>query len=479
MAEMIVIKGSKNQLLCERIVIAVIFIAYLVLQANAIIHGNYAGQDYARHKLNILSSSKSPLEALTAPLTYAIFTTPTLYHFIVARIYNILPDCNKWQVIAFFNLATNSLALIIYYLICRRFIASLLLRLGNFIFVAFLPVAVITAVVIGSDSIMTLCSVSIVYILIRIAEKSELKQPVTLEALALCIVLCLSFMCKFPYVLSLFGVSITFLILYYLKLLRGSSFWKSAALAIIIPSLVFIVLYTSYLQYQTTFYRDKAIYHVTKNKMNYRSLVFFRSNDVHLLSAPYFHEVFAIDGALAPYLHLDNYFSYPALLHLGIFTDVLNMYEPIRYRSDDPRVKDEYYSRVRTGENKLKMIAAVVIALPFSFFAVIASARVLLLQFIMILKRKVPPDKAVLILLLVTLPIFMGVMTALPKTNYTYGQGFWLPRLLMPQLIVFFTMLFYWFDKLRMRLPAYVPAIVFAITLLQAMLNWSFLFVTN
>jgi hypothetical protein len=172
-----------------------------------------------------------------------------------------------------------------------------------------------------------------------------------------------------------------------------------------------------------------------------RSLLFFRKADFHLLSAPPYNQ--AADGVhtldfkasvgQVPNLLLPNKFSYPGLLHLATFTDVLNIYQY------DP---DDSYFGTRSQENAAWMRLAVTTALPFTLFALVAVPFLMARGAWSVLVAK---DRQWLALLVISLPsaiLFLNVAVFLPLLPYAYYHGYWLPRLIMPALLIFVVIAF-------------------------------------
>ena len=195
------------------------------------------------------------------------------------------------------------------------------------------------------------------------------------------------------------------------------------------------------------------------------------------MDAPFFHEERSKDGRFFRPMHECNYYSYPALLHVAIFTDVLNIDQPIVYRSDDPRVVDEYYTRVRPQENQNRMKLSVRTSLIFSVSTFFAVLWLICAYLRAVGLRKGPQEIPGIILLVLGLSLFLGMMFALPFTPWPYVQGGWLPRFIVPSILSFGTILFVVLDRLPLTKPKAVRWAILAVVVAQSLLHVSFLWV--
>ncbi len=462
----------------ELLLVVLVMAAFYAVQINAIVHDNYAGQDFQRHKMNISWSIDSPLKALTAPLTVGM-CTPTLYHYLGGVVVKLFSDFSPWRTVAFFNLIINTVALLLFYVLIHRVISSPMLRISCFLLITLLPVTVITSLVIGSDAIMLLSFISLVWILIMIKDRLELGQSPGYLLATASILFVLSYLFKYPYVINLVGAVVVGVILIGNGMLGGRRMWEFLIIVIFLPSLLFVSLYAGYIRFQTPFHRDKGIVRTQDKSMSARSIVFFRQNDLQLLDAPYFHQVMLKNGVYSMPLQEANYFSYPALLHLGTFTDVLNMYEPIVYSSDDPVVLDEYYSRVRTPLNLGLMQIAVKTAILFSVVAFICMFCFFVKAVLSIVREDRQVDMTVIILLVMSLCLFAGMTVTLPTTDNTYNEGYWLPRLVMPLLVSFFVITYHVLDRSLNGRFKWLQWVVLTASSIQSIMHVAFLWVRH
>ncbi len=460
----------------ELLSVALVLFVFLALELHAISRGNYAGQDYQHRLAAMRESAKDPWGTLTAPLEVGM-ATPSAYHNIGGFFYCIFGEGGAWKALAIVNVMGNIFALLLFYFFIRRVVRSGLLRVSCMIFITFLPVMVITAMVISADALMPLFFIAVVWLLILIVDRLDKgDSAVGLMALEGSLLIGI-FLIKDSFIFILAGIVVVGIILHRYRILCGRRLLCAGFLIIVIPVTAFTMFWFSYLNKQTPTYLSRNIPRAFWSHMDSRSLLFLKEKDVYLLDAPFFHEVRFQDGRFFRPMQECNYYSYPALLHVGIFTDVLNIDQPIRYRSDDPGVVDEYYTRVRPLENQDRMRLSVRTSLIFSVCAFLAVGWLIGVCLSAVWQRKDPKEIPVIILLVLGLSFFLGMIFALPFTPWPYVQGGWLPRFIVPSILSFGTILFVALDRLPLTKPKAVRWAILAMVVGQSLLHISFLWV--
>jgi 4-amino-4-deoxy-L-arabinose transferase-like glycosyltransferase len=424
----------------ERYGLIVAFSLYVVVQVNASLHHGSWGQDFLAHKIYIDRALSDPWRFLT---TYtADRTNPPLYHLLGALVYKMTGGVHALEVIALASAVVNAGALFLLYLTTRRLIHSPVMRLACTIFVLFLPCALIHAVVLASDALATPLFLCSLYLFTLLTEDPPPRRFWAIMG-GLCVLMLLGLLTKFTFA-SLAPVSAVLLFGCWRS---GSLGWRRLVGGLMLVSVIPGALaYLEYKQYSAQggcqhSLQPEAQLSTGAGSFKLRSLLFFRWADFHLLSAPPYNE--APDGAHAldyaasvsqvPNLLLANKFSYPGLLHLATFTDILNIYQY------DP---DDGYFGARSRENAARMSLAVKTAFPFTLFALVAVPFLMARGTWSVLVKK---DRQWLALLLISLPgavLFLNVVAFLPLLPYAYYHGYWLPRLIVPALLIFVVIAF-------------------------------------
>jgi hypothetical protein len=461
----------------ELLSVALIFFGFLALQLHAISRGNYAGQDYQRHSAIIRVSAQYPLLTLMAPITMTGGTPSTAYHYIGGRIYRIFGERHAWKAMAIVNVTLNIFALLLFYFLICRVVRSGLLRVGCMVFITFLPVMVVTSMVIAADAFMPFFFIASVWMLILIIDRLQKgHSAVGLMALEGAL-LAGAFLIKGNFIPIFAGMMIVGIILHRYRILRGRRLLFAFLLIIAVPMAVITIFWFGYMSEQTPMYFHRDVPQSLSARINFRSLLFFKGKDAYLLDAPFFHEVRSQDGRVFRPMHENNYYSYPALLHVGIFTDLLNIDQPIRYRSNDPGVVDEYYTRVRPQENQNRMKLSVRTSLVFFLSTFFAVLWLICAGISAVWQRKDPQEIPVIILFVLGLSLFLGMAFALPFMTWTYEWGFWLPRFIVPSILSFGTILFVVLDRMPFTKPKTVRWAILAMVMGQSLLQISFLWV--
>jgi hypothetical protein len=193
--------------------------------------------------------------------------------------------------------------------------------------------------------------------------------------------------------------------------------------------------------------------------MTFRSLLLIKPYDRHILEAPPFYHPHPVPGApdrfILP-LIVENGFSYPALLHLGTFTDVLNYSKTKRGGIEDRPDPQQSAARGSVIEGLAFSILAVV-ALFAAWRAVIRGT----------FGQYAMPGFAVTVFSLFGLFWFLPLAAVLPFIHHSYGWGYWQPRVVVPALWVFFFGAFALVDSVAGGRRNRAGFLLAAITLMQ------------
>ena len=463
----------------ELMTVALIFIFFLGLQLQAIGRGDYKAQDYQRHTTIIRDSAAHPLKTLTAPIDKTGETPSTVYHLIGGCIYRIFGEGLAGKALAIVNVLCNILTLLLFYLFIRRVIRSGLMRVAGLAFIAFLPVTLITAMAIAADAFMPFFFIASAWLLVLIIDRWK-KGGWAIGLMALeGALLITGVMVKVSFIAIFVGVVVIGLILCRCGIGGGRRLLLAFFLIIMVPAAITATLWFSYMSQQIPMYENSNVPKTSLAHMDLRSLLFFKKNDAYLLDAPYFHELRFQDGRSFHPMQETNYYSYPALLHLGIFTDVLNIDQPIRYHSNDPWVVDEYDTRVRPQENQERMKLCVRTSLVFSVCIFLALCWLIGACFNALKLGKETEDVPVIVLGVFGLSLFGETMASLPFVPWPYQLGFWLPRFILPSILSFGVILFVAVDRLPLMKSKVARWVMMAMVVGQSMLQISFLTNTN
>jgi hypothetical protein len=465
----------KKKYFLEDVLIWGALLFFVALQLNAISKGNFAGQDYQRHCENIRLASEHPLTTFLRPVMDGTGMV-SLYHVAGGSIYRIFGEKGSWRIIACLNLLANVLAFLLIGRLLRKIFFSSVMRIAAFIFILFLPLTVITTVVVAADAATVWLFVVMVWLLVVLCERLQQGRKVTGILILQAFVLMVAFLNKLHYGICVFGTLAVVLFLWRYGLLYGKKLISALLIVFVIPLIFMIMAQGIYTQPKMAVLGDPQ--DVPEwSRMDPRRLFFLTPHDPEVLAAPSFHEEEFVLYKIQPKAQTPNYFSYPALLHLGIYTDFLNIYQPIVYASNDPRVKDEYYTRIRLPDNRQRMSFAVKSALLFSGMALFSVIFWVILSLRNLWRRENLSDIPAMIMLSLGLPVFLGMALILPFTRWTYQQGVYLPRFILPALIFFFIMVFLAFERMLVIRYSWMRWMILMVVILQSLLHISFLWV--
>jgi hypothetical protein len=447
----------------ERWAAGAAFFLYLVFQINASLHHGSMGQDFAVHRGWVVDALANPWHFLTHFGEGR--TNPPLFHLFCALVYQWTGYNHPLEVIALLCTLINAGALLLLYKVIREIVASPVLRVSCIVFVLFLPAVMIHAIVLASDALATPIFIVAMYLLTRLVRPQSTGLFVV-RCAALACTLILGLGVKFTFGAVVFGILISTLLMQRTGLLPKRRFTTAMAIAVCLPAATALMEYLAYSHQQT--YNNGV--NKTGSEMSVRSIVFFRAADSHVLMAPPYDEKGEPQPASGdtPAFHenllVKNKFSYPALLHLSIFTDVMNIYQY------DPL--DGYFGP-RSPANQARMQLAVRTGVIFFFGTAILAAFLLWRS-----ARSIWLHKAELV------PVamlgicgglwFLNIAAGLPFVR-AYYMGFWLARLVIPALLSFIVIAFAGADRLlRGHAKAWAWSIL-CLAVMQSVLHASFL----
>jgi hypothetical protein len=192
-----------------------------------------------------------------------------------------------------------------------------------------------------------------------------------------------------------------------------------------------------------------------------------RAHDIDVLRAPLYIDRITLLGTESYNLLVSNRHSYPALLHLSIFTDPLNIFQY------DPT--DAYFGP-RDALHQGLMTFAVNWALPLALLMIAAPA-VYLFRARSYLRglREGPLDRRlpILIVLAFSVAFFLNIALFMPYVQFAYYHGYWTARLVLPALLGFGLLGFTLLDERLRWSSARLGVLAYAVV--QAVVHASFL----
>ena len=318
------------------------------------------------------------------------------------------------------------------------------------LYLSTLPVFVTTSVVFASDSFVMIPFFVFCYLAYLFIKDIQSDQ-VLIRAIAIGIVQILGIFFKFTFI-SLVPPSILLSIFYILKSSTFSAPITRRLFVVlsicIVPSLFNIYFFTNSIQMGSL-----GLGVDTKGTMELRSFIPY-SRDTAILSAPALGDPIVKNGQqikvnlqgeedpkgeMGFQLLVENRYSYPALVHLAIHTDVRNL-----------ALGEMTPSTQRTRANHIFQIMAVNCALILSVFVIATNLRFLFVAGLgamsWVRSKFATCDENLLLFITFWFPAlcwYCTIVLSLPFVHHPmYRWGYWTPRLILPAIIVFGLIMF-------------------------------------
>jgi hypothetical protein len=446
----------------ERAFVVAAFVIYLVFQLHAAAFHGYWGQDWVRHKIWINEATEHPWTFLTHYSQGR--TNPPLYHVLCGVAKRAVGVPHYLFAIGLVNVALGFAGLCFAYGVIYRLIASPLLRAASILFILFVPFAMVHAQVIASDALATPLFWLLLWLLVRVSSDCN-KWLFAVSLVSLSCLLMAAALVKFTFGSFIFATGIWAILLWWTRLWSTRRSAVALVVVTIVPSLFAYLNIVRYGSQQNNSLGIAPPPALSQAAMNPRSIVWLRAADVDVLNAPAYNR--KVDGKFD--LLVENKHSFPALLHLAIFTDILNIYQFDPY---------DHYFGIRTLRNHHRMRSAVRSGILISVLTFAGVIALLARSTITVLLRRDSRDIRIFIVLLFCVAWFANIVALLPFVPNSYMGGYWLPRLLAPALIGFFIAGFTFLDRSRW-LSRKLQVAVFLMVLAQSALHASFMWPTR
>ena len=442
----------------ERYAIRFALLVYLLFQINAAFHHGSWGQDFEYHKIWIL-------QALDNPWKFALRTDPfrpepPFSYLAAALIIKLTGGIHYLEVIGLLSIALNTLGLIVIYRLLCAVLRNRLIRIACFLFLTFLPVFMIHALVLATDSLCVPIAAVIYYFLVKVGREQDSKRMAKYLAV-ISGALLLGMAVKYTFVSQGVAVLIALAIYVWTNRLRREQIAKGLiAVALITGVNAALILHSrSALGFTST----------SGYEMRWSDILLLHRHDAHVLTAPSYNQpADPRDGTpvTCPYELLRQHrYSYAALVHLGIYTDLMNIYQY------DPT---DSYIGIRPQNHEKPMRLAVKTGLLFSLAGLILTAVMIVKGFYGSLVERKSACAEWAALAICGIGWHLNILVFLPTVG-AYIGGFWLPRLILPALLCFTVLSAIAIDRwVAGRSPHWAGAIL-ALVVLQSLLQLSFL----
>jgi len=427
----------------EKWLVRLILAGFVVVAFNAVHSGTSVGQDMDVHMANTQRLWAQPSQWASGNQTFR----PLLY-WIGGLCVWLTHDTFGYELASMTFALFGAGALALVHDAERRVISSPLLRTAGVALVAFLPLTVITTVVYAADTVATLP-----FFLAGWGVMRCLEEPSDREAMGYAALGGLGFVignfAKATFLALPGAILFALLALWRAGRLPATRGWVLTGLAVVLPVAIggwIVVKGESAPAGKVT---EHSFKWAGTGELTFRSLVGVKPSDRRVLDAPEYLTSEVRDGVRLYPMLLDNNYSYPALLHLSIFTDVLNFANHAVLPRPEPQ---------RTAARR-----SVRLGLIFSIGAAAAAVFFWICTAIGFVRPAMMPSAASLIWSSLALAWYLPIAGVLPFVNHVYIMGYWLPRLVLPAIWVFFLSPFVLIERLPGRWPGRLAVVIFAL----------------
>jgi len=393
----------------------------------AAFRGGYIGPDYYTHFSRLTQWPKIFDFSTTSPPTYYL-----LGHWL----FLIIGSNNAFPVtLSIAQSALNTFAMWWFFSYTEPRFGARPIHLALVFFLAFLPVRIIHAAAIGTDSMTIPLFVLVLLLVDRFLsdETSSIKSAVFLSlALAVAVWTKYSFMALIP---ALFLILLS---IWAEHRWEFRQFVTICALSLLLPSA--LALHSFWASSRVHGYNTEKHW-LGKGEapdMSYRDLLLVKRSDIQLFRAPEYFKREILEG---------HRYSYLGLVHLGIFTDTMNLFQVLTVPQNfgSILIPDE---KTRPPWKTPIMQAAVVLGVIWTVLVLIAVPWSLSRAFRNLLKRKLQLEDVAAIL---GIAFFLIVFLLIPFVHAGALFGYWTPRLILPALLSFYLAAFLFIDRKIVR----------------------------
>lgn len=424
---------------------------------RGILRYGYIGQDFNYHHAILLGYPGSFNFFLTNPPGLYWFGNLIRQHVSAGH---YLEGC----ALAF--LVLNTLALWLVYGFLWRSLTHWSLRCAAAAFVTFLPFRVIHAVVFASDAFTLPFFALAAFFTLRLMEDPRR----IFSWLGLSLGLSAGMLCKYTFIGVLPPIALVLAVALGKQLpLGGFLRWGAiGVLSLALPAGIFLSEISQGNELKTHWLPEGA-----PVVMRWSDILTVQKGDAGVFSAPeYFRDQ----------LYHDRPYSYPALLHLSAVTDCLSFFQappPALVTDWDHRMRDQF-ARTRSPRSQRLQTWSVRWSLPFTALAVIGTLFCGVLSLQSLVRPRPLLPNAVVMLTTLAVGFYSPIFLNLHRVGDPYGAGYWLPRLILPALLVFYALGFVMIDFVCLRLERFPALRIFRFafagyTLVACLLFVSFL----
>jgi 4-amino-4-deoxy-L-arabinose transferase-like glycosyltransferase len=414
-----------------------------VLSVFAAFRGGYIGPDYYTHFARLTEWRKIFDFSTTSPPTYYL-----LGHWL----FLLIGSNNAFPIaLSIAQSVLNMFAMLWFFGYTEQRFRSRLIHLAMVFFLAFLPVRVIHAATIGTDSMTVPLFVLVLFLLNRFLSE---ETPNVRSAVLLGLGIAVAVWTKYSFMAFIPAVFIILLTLWAEHRWRFLRFVAICALTLLLPSA--LALHSFWASSRVHGYNTEKHW-LAKGEapdMNYRDLLFVKHTDIQLFRAPEYFKREILES---------HRYSYLGLVHLGIFTDTMNLFQVLTVPQNfgsvlipDQKTRQPWKTPVMRASMFLGVIwtVLVLVSVPWSLFHAFRN----------LIDRKLNREDVTAIL---GIAFFLIVFLLIPFVHGGALFGYWTPRLILPALLSFYLAAFLFTDRKIARGSTLIVGTVLVLVFVQ------------
>jgi hypothetical protein len=446
--------SAELSLRAERLIVGVILLVFFGIELNHINNLGFQGQDFPLHR-DITAAM------VAQPGQWFHFDTSgrPLIYWIGAACRWITAGRYTFELSAVVFLLMGIAALWLFHDSSRAFIRSPLLRLAAFLFITLLPLTLVTVAVFAADGPTLLPFVLAGRGLLGALRASDTRTAARQAALAGGALL-LGNLIKATFFALPVAAATVIAAWALVHGLKRSRVFLVGALVVAVPLLASMLLQAEAHRALAQLPARHSFDQSGTGELTWRSLLGLKASDARILQAPSYWDHTETNGARDYLLLHDNGYSYAALFHLGVFTDIMNC----------ANVLDRADTSLRPDRVRAFAVWAVRVGLLFSIAAIAAILAFWAATAVALLRRKGPREFDLLVWNAFALAWYLPITLTLPFVHHAYDWGYWLPRLVFPTVLIFSLTLFAGLDFILRRFPR-GPGMVLGLVVFQTCLH--------
>ncbi len=404
-----------------------VWVATLTLSVGvsifATLRGGYIGPDYYTHFARLTDWPQV--------FDFAA-SNPPLYYLIGHGLFGIIGSRNAFPItLSILQAGLNAVALWWFFIYSERRFGSGLIHLAFVLFLTLLPVRVIHATAIGTDSITVPLFVLVLFLFDKFLDDSTSTWQ---NAALLGFALGVAIFTKYSFMALLPASLVIFVCVAARRKWKLKRFLALCALSLALPSL--LAAYSFWASSRVHGYNTQKHWLEKGDTadMNYKDLFGLKATDLQLFRAPEYFK----HGIPAPDKH-----SYLALSHMAIFTDSMNVFQDLSVPQQFGGILIPDQKTRRAWKTPV-MQASMTLGVLWTVLALMGTAWTFLVAIGNLVRDRLEREDVTAIL---GTAFFLVIFLPIPFVHAGALFGYWTPRLILPALLYFFWAAFLLIDR--------------------------------